>query len=109
MRVYLDDIRPIPQGYDICVRTYKAAMLVLKTGEVTFMSFDHDLGGPNNMTGYDIAQFVEKSAAKGTLPKFDWRIHSANVPGGARIRQALKSADRFWNESARSDQSNSST
>lgn len=43
MKVYLDDVRVTPPGW---VRTYtvEQTISILKTGNVTYLSLDHDLG-----------------------------------------------------------------
>lgn len=97
MRVWLDDMRPMPIGFDVHVRTHNAALAIIDTGKVSFMSFDHDLGDmSDHKTGYDIAMAVERMAANGTIPQFGWSVHSSNPVGAERIKKALTSADRFW-------------
>jgi hypothetical protein len=95
MRLYIDDIRPVPAGFDIVARDFQSAIDALKTGNITHVSFDHDLG--TEESGYNIACWVEGGAAAGTLPRMTWAVHSANPPGAERIRMAMTSAERFWN------------
>lgn len=112
MRIYLDDIRPTPAyipcycgNIDQCVepdlrraytdRCYTAqeAIELLYTGEVTFISFDHDLGSPECGTGYDVAKWIEQAAYMDpTWPIPDYAIHSANPVGALNIDRAMKSA-----------------
>lgn len=110
MYVWLDDVRN-PKHFapdpDICpefpplsswiwVKTAQEAIDLLQKGTVIQISLDHDLGhGP---TGYDVACWIEAHAQSGALPRLQWRVHSANTVGAARIRQALQSADRFWGQ-----------
>ena len=51
MKVYLDDGRKTPDGW---YRVYwpDEAIELLKTGKVTEISFDHDLGDDERGTGY---------------------------------------------------------
>ena len=53
MKLYLDDERKHRQG---CVRVFwpDEAIAWLKTGAVTEISLDHDLGDDNRGTGYDV-------------------------------------------------------
>lgn len=44
MRLWVDDLRPAPEGWE-WVKSSAQAILVIKTGRVTEMSLDHDLGG----------------------------------------------------------------
>lgn len=104
MRVWLDDVRPMPkEGFDIWVKTAEEALELIESGQVSFMSFDHDLGFnmktmrcDNVKSGYDVAKRVEQLAAEGTLRRFGWAVHSMNPTGADNIEMALKAADRFW-------------
>ena len=96
MNLWLDDIRKKPDGFDLHVTNVRSAKELIITGRVKFISFDHDLGD-NQDTGYDLAKFIEELAANNMIPRLGWSIHSANPVGAEKIRQAMKSADRFWN------------
>lgn len=43
MKIFLDDCRPMPAGFDVYVKTAGEAIELLKTGKVTVISLDHDL------------------------------------------------------------------
>ncbi len=95
MKVWLDDVRPMPSGWDVHIRTaIEASQLVLQ-GQVTDISLDHDLG-EKDLTGYFVAKMIEDLAYHGTIPKINWTIHSANPVGRANMEMALKNADKFW-------------
>lgn len=94
MRVWLDDERPMPSGFDVHVKTAKALLALLYRGTVNFVSFDHDLGtGP---TGYDAAKEIERAAFKGTIKPPEFDVHSANPVGAQNIIQAMHSAHIWW-------------
>ena len=76
------------------VRTAEAAIAKLRTGQVRFLSLDHDLG--TVLTGYDVARWIEERAFNGDLARCRWAVHSMNVEGARRIRAALCRADQFW-------------
>jgi len=107
MRIYLDDVRPTPAGIEGSLerpaqpythRCYTAqeAIDLLKSGEVTFISFDHDLGDYEpGCSGYDVAKYIELAVHLGKIPMPDWAIHSANPVGAANIDAAMKSAARW--------------
>ncbi len=96
MRLWVDDLRPPPEGWR-WARTAAEAVELLAGGEVEELSLDHDLGGDDRCgTGYDVASFVEEQAFLGRLRPLRWRTHSANPVGVARMTAALESADRFW-------------
>lgn len=104
MRIYLDDLRVTPEGFDVRTYTYAETIEALQTGLVTHISLDHDLDCEGELelahtgTGYDVACWIEAHAADGTLPRLTWYVHSMNPSGAQRIRQAMMSADRFWDQ-----------
>lgn len=107
MRIFLDDIRdpPIfdhitgePFIWNKVIRSAEELIELVKTGQVTFISFDHDLAGTK--TGYDVAKEIEKLAQQKLIPPIGYMIHSGNVVGATNIDRAMKSAFRFWYEEA---------
>lgn len=96
MKVFLDDVRIMPDGYDIHVKTAKEAINLLRKGDVTLISLDHDLGPEEAGTGYDVASFLEEAAYRKAVPPLHWQIHSANPVGIQNMRKALQNADRYW-------------
>jgi hypothetical protein len=94
IRLWLDDVRPMPDGFDVWVKeSFWAKMLIAKR-LVSHISFDHDLG--EGKTGYDVAKLIEELAYDKELAPMTWDIHSANPVGRKRIEQAMQSAERFW-------------
>ena len=85
---------PMPEGFDIHVKTYEETIPLLIKNEVEYISFDHDLG--TEKTGYDIASWIEKSAFAGTLDPIGWKVHSANPVGAKNIEVAMRQADKYW-------------
>jgi len=53
MKVFLDDLRATPEGWH---RAYwpDEVIALLKNGDVTAVSLDHDLGDDAKGTGYDV-------------------------------------------------------
>lgn len=110
IRLWLDDIRPMPSDFDIHAKSANEAIKVLKTGNVVHISFDHDLGdivdtegdivlwNEHKKTGYYVASWIEEQAALGNIPPLTWAVHSANPIGSENIRQAMLQADKFWKE-----------
>lgn len=111
MRIYLDDHRPTPEflevdRYEDNPRTYthrcytaQEAIDLLKTGEVEFISFDHDLGDCEpGCSGYDVAKYIEAAVWQGWIPMPNYAIHSANPVGVKNIDAAMRSAAaaRCW-------------
>lgn len=98
MKVWLDDIREMPDEYTVHVKTAAAAIELLNTGQVTDISLDHDLGLPEEElgNGYQVACWIEEAAFNGEIPKLEWRVHSQNNVGVNRMVIALRAADSFW-------------
>lgn len=102
MKVWLDDqwddpempFRHPPEGFVPSKSVLEVACWVLR-GEVSFISFDHDLGLP--FDGGTLAKCIEKWASEVRIEPIGWEIHSANPVGRYRIKTAMKSAERFWN------------
>ena len=75
---------------------------MLQWGNITFISLDHDLNAEEYLdindtgTGYDVACWIEQAAAEGRLDRIGRAVHSMNPSGALRIRQAMISADRYW-------------
>lgn len=96
MKLWLDDLRPAPDGWTR-VTTAPAAIEKLTAGGVLEVSLDHDLGeDPAAGSGYDVAMFIEEAAFHGRLARVAWAIHSANPVGRQRMARALENAERWW-------------
>ena len=97
MKVWLDDLRPIREGFDVWAKTAPEAIEHLKTGNVTYISLDHDLGEDEGCgSGYDVASFIEEAAYFNIIPRLKWNVHSANPVGAANMERALKQANNYW-------------
>lgn len=88
-KVWLDDFRPEPDGWD---RTYwpDEVIALLRAGEVSVISLDHDLGNDKRGTGYDVLVWLEEQVY--TNPAFKMPtvyIHTANPPAADKMNKAL--------------------
>jgi hypothetical protein len=100
MKLWLDDLRPAPDGWT-WVTTAPAAIERLGAGGVLEVSLDHDLGeDPAAGSGYDVAMFIEEAAFHGRLGRVAWAIHSANPVGRQRMTRALENAERWWDRAS---------
>ena len=98
MRIWLDDVRPMPVGFDIHIKTAVDAIKLITKEDVSYCSFDHDLGDEENGTGYDVANFIEEMAYYKIINPIQWAIHSANPVGRKNIEMAMKNAEKYWSE-----------
>lgn len=96
MRVWLDDVRPMPNGFDIHVTTAPQALELVQTGKVSYVSFDNDLGPDEAGQGYQVADLIERLAFQNKIPRIGWDVHSANPVRRQHIIIAMSAADRFW-------------
>jgi hypothetical protein len=95
MKVWLDDVRPMPEGFDRHAATAAEAIALLAQGGVTHISLDHDLGNDAG-SGYDVACWIEQAAYHGLMEPVIVRIHSANPVGLVRMQCAVARARHFW-------------
>lgn len=86
MNVYLDDLRPCPQGFT-AARSAEECLLLLAECDVNVLSLDYELGYglPN---GFDV---VTGMIVSGKFPK-EIYVHSSSMMGRARMVQALRAA-----------------
>lgn len=108
MRLWLDDERdpedPIIQkdfgakpGM-VWTKTAAEAITLLQSGNVEYISFDHDLGLESAETGYEIAKWIEEQAYYNNIARMGWTVHSANPVGVKRIKYAMNNANKYWTE-----------
>lgn len=94
MRVYLDDERQTPHGWQ---RVYwpDEAIALLETGEVLEISLDHDLGDDVRGTGYDVVLWIEEAVALRGFKPPRMRVHSANSSARAKMEAGIRSIERL--------------
>jgi len=95
LKLWLDDVRPAPDGWVHCT-TAPAAIALLSANDVDEISLDHDLGPDENGTGYDVLLWVERQVAR--WPHFivpAIRVHTANPVARRRMLAALRSIRRL--------------
>lgn len=89
MKVYLDDERETPEGW---VRVYwpEEAIEMLKTGNVTELSLDHDLGNDDHGTGYDVVLWIEEAVIVNNFKPPIIKVHSANSSARHKMELGIK-------------------
>lgn len=94
MKVFLDDLRPTPEGW---TRAYwpEEAIVLLEAGGVTEVSLDHDLGDDERGTGYTVLLWIEEQVALHGIEPPRLHIHSANPPARLKMEAALASIHRL--------------
>lgn len=101
--LWLDDERPMPNNFDIHCKTAYEAIELLKTGKVTRISLDHDLGDDDKFgTGYTVAKYIEAAIYNNEISMPRCGVHTQNPVGRANICAALQSAQKFdWARKAK--------
>ena len=94
MKVFLDDERITPSGW---VRAYwpDEVIALLKTGLVTELSLDHDLGDDERGTGYTVLLWLEEQVAMHAMMPPLIHVHSANSSARLKMEAAIVSIDRY--------------
>lgn len=90
MNIYLDDIRPCPEGF-VIARTKRDCMKLLEENKVEILSLDHDLGAEMFGTGYDVAMFIVEQQEiynRNIWPK-EIYLHTDNPVGRQNMFQLL--------------------
>ncbi|QFU21581.1 hypothetical protein FM038_005070 [Shewanella eurypsychrophilus] len=93
MKVYLDDERETPFGW---TRVYwpSEAVEVLKTGKVSIISLDHDLGDDERGTGYDVVLWIEEAVYTSGFKPPVILVHSANTSAKVKMQLGIKNIQR---------------
>ena len=88
MKVYLDDERQTPEGWK---RVYwpEEAIELLKTGKVTHISLDHDLGDDVHGTGYDVVLWIEEAIFTNGFNPPHMQVHSANSSAREKMQNGI--------------------
>lgn len=99
MRIYLDDLRPTPDGY---VRTYTVEetieLIRQNDGQIEVISLDNDLG-TGFLEGREVAKWIEEQAFHGNIKMIpEIIIHSGNNVAQDEMKTARKNAYKFWNK-----------
>ena len=87
MKIWLDDLRPVPDGF-IWVHNLAELKALLASNQevIEVMSFDNDLGD-GEPEGYDIIKWLANTHLE-RWPK-EIRVHSANPAGAHNIQQYI--------------------
>ena len=97
MKVYLDDIRPAPEGWTL-VTTPEQAIELMSRGRVEEISLDHDLGLDDVRSGYLVLLWIEEQVHYNAFVPPKISLHTANPVGRARMEWVLRSIERMLKE-----------
>lgn len=80
MKLFLDDTRQFPTGFDFYCRDTKNAKFFLKMMEIRFASFDYNLSATCDETGLDLLRWMAENAKTIHIPE-TINIHSNHIYG----------------------------
>lgn len=95
MKVFLDDERPVPDGW-VLARWPDEVIELLRTGTVTHLSLDHDLGDDERGTGYDVVLWIEEAVATQGFEPPQITVHSANASARFKMRAGIEAIRAYW-------------
>jgi len=91
MKLWLDDMRPEPEGWTRARSVYEAIELITSGVEIEFASLDHDLGYFAGDGGNGV-KLTDWMAEFDGFPTRGLRVHSSNPIG---VQQMLATVDRY--------------
>jgi hypothetical protein len=99
MKVFLDDVREAPPGWQ---RVYwpSEAIALLEAGGISEISLDHDLGDDARGTGYDVVAWIEEAVVTRGFKPPRITIHSANPVGKDRMLRGIAAIERATESNA---------
>ena len=96
MKLWLDDLRPVPYGYEGAKSVNEAKKLIQEAEhngiEIEALDLDHDLGDYADQGG-DAIRLLDWLAERGTF--YPVEFHTANPVGRANMERILA---RYWGE-----------
>lgn len=100
MKLFLDDVRPIPDTSWHLVKSAQEAIEWLEAHPETHtVSLDHDLGededGNELPSGYDVICWMEDRVYSGQKIPRTILIHTSNTSARIRMEQARNAIDNF--------------
>ena len=97
MNLYLDDLRPTPEGFDKVYDFEEFIDLIIQNGLPDFISFDHDLG--EGKSGFDCAKWLVGYCLDSNLKLPEFLVHSQNPVGKENIDGLFSNFSKFINKS----------
>jgi hypothetical protein len=94
MRIFMDDTRDTPRGWQ---RTYtvEATIQLLETRMITHLSLDNDLG-EGQPEGYKVLDWLEETVYNdSTFPMPEVTVHSSNASRVEYMHRALRNIERI--------------
>lgn len=93
MKIWLDDIRPAPEGFVLCRSVNEAISVIIRaeqTDTIELIDCDHDLGdyAPDGGDGIKLLDWLVE---RGTT--YPIKLHTMNPVGRDNMQRMI---DRYW-------------
>jgi len=88
LKVYLDDLRPEPEGW-VRAYTYEQCVELLETGKVTHLDLDWNLGQGPERTGLSVLHWLEEAVRAGRLRPPALAVHTADPRARLRMLDVI--------------------
>lgn len=97
MKLWIDDVRPAPEGWKHAYTSEEALEMIRSNPAFEWISFDHDLGvdehGEEDSVRHVINTLWVYGQESDKLPRYA-SVHSDNYPGAQWIKGTLESISR---------------
>ena len=96
MKIWVDDLRPAPEGYIWCKSTNEALRLIVPNIEkVKVIHLDHDMGDTFGGDAINILNELERKSHRSkdfsdAVIKIVFKIHTANPVGAANMKAIIE-------------------
>lgn len=96
INIYLDDLRPCPEGFTLA-RNATDCSILLRNNAVNALSLDHDLGEADVLTGYDLCKWlIEEGISNPVIYPNQIFLHTANGVGRDNMFKLLERYKPDW-------------
>jgi hypothetical protein len=97
MKIWLDDIRPAPEGWIHCFTVSGTIAALVVHEQVEEISLDNDLG-PDTEEGYHVIRWIEQRVVESDYIPPVVNIHTANPAAARRMWSALEQIQQRLDE-----------
>ena len=97
MKIWLDDIRPAPEGWVWCKTAEVVIERLMTTPSlIKAISLDNDLG--TQLEGWHLAKIIAALARAGMLGEIKLYVHTQNTVAKVKIVDYFHIAEEAWRE-----------
>ena len=96
MNIYIDDVRPAPEGYILCRSTNEALrVIVTNIDKIKVIDLDHDMGDAPGGDAIKVLQELERKSSRNkefrdSVKKILFKLHSMNPVGVENMRAIIQ-------------------